>query len=262
MTSLERGLEVLLATSEGPPRSVEEVARQLGMPLSTTYRYMRILRDLGYLQEDDAGLRGGPRLVQMALRSDPNRALAQLSDPIMSELVDFSDCTAFFSVRVGTMALCIHSVEPRAHIRLCYRLLTPQPLYAGASGKPLLAYAPTAVVDEVIAGGLPTFTAATPSAGRLRQQLEMIRASGYCVTVGELDEHVVAVGVPVFMGRTLVGALSVAGPEDRLGPVRVAVIQDRVVAAGHDLRRILERSHEPSPEALVADRSSRRAATS
>jgi DNA-binding IclR family transcriptional regulator len=140
------------------------------------------------------------------------------------------------------MALCIHSVQPRRHIRLSYPLFTPQPLYAGASGKPLLAHAPPALLEEVIASGLTTFTPATPDAAHLRHQLAMIRSTGYCLTVGELDEHVAAIGVPVFMGRTLVAALSVAGPVDQFDPPKLSVVRDHLLTAGDRLRRILEQS--------------------
>lgn len=240
MSSLERGLDVLLAVSEAAPCTVDEVARAVNLPLSTAYRYVKILRNLGYLEEDEYGVRGGRRLLQMALRTDSNRSLAQVADPVMQELIEVTGGSALLSVRVGMMALCIHTVQPRRHIRLSYELSTPQPLHAGASGKPLLAYAPPTLVEEIIASRLTTYTPATPDAVHLRRQLEMIRSTGYCLTVGELDEHVAAVGVPVFMGRTMLAALSVAGPVDRFDTNHMVSVRDHIVEAGAQIRRALE----------------------
>jgi DNA-binding IclR family transcriptional regulator len=245
VNSLERGLEVLLAVNGEHGCSVDEVARQVGLPLSTTYRYVKLLRDLGYLEEHESGVRCGPRMLQMVLRTDPNRALAEMADPVMAELVETTGVSALLGVRFGLTALCIHSVDPRPPVRLSYQLFTPQPLYAGASGKPLLAYAPTAVVERIISEGMPRYTSSTPDAAHLRHQLALIRSAGYCLTVGELDEQVAAVGVPVFMGRTVVAALSVAGPLSHFDSARLAAVRDRVVSAGRRLGALLEQSPIP-----------------
>jgi DNA-binding IclR family transcriptional regulator len=125
-----------------------------------------------------------------------------------------------------------------------------------------LAHAPAGILEEIIAGGLSTVTSATPDAAHLRHQLAMIRSTGYCLTIGELDEHVAAIGVPIFMGRTLVAALSVAGPVDQFDTARLAVARDHLLAAGERLRRILEQSPQPAHLALASASSAQRPAAS
>jgi IclR family transcriptional regulator, acetate operon repressor len=81
MSSLERGLEVLAAIADGGPARVEQLAGRLGMPLSTTYRYVSSLRTLGFLSDDDGTYLAGPQVVRIARSLDVDASLAHLAAP-------------------------------------------------------------------------------------------------------------------------------------------------------------------------------------
>ncbi|MDQ0821837.1 hypothetical protein QFZ79_004214 [Arthrobacter sp. V4I6] len=51
-TSFERGLMILSEIADGGDTTVESVALKLGIPVSTSYRYFRELREHGFVQED------------------------------------------------------------------------------------------------------------------------------------------------------------------------------------------------------------------
>jgi DNA-binding IclR family transcriptional regulator len=60
---------------------------------------------------------------------------------------------------------------------------------------------------------------------KLRQQLEQARKDGWAFTMGELEEGLHAVAVPVFDGAgTCVAALSVSGPAYRMPSSRLPQI--------------------------------------
>jgi IclR family transcriptional regulator, acetate operon repressor len=242
MSSLERGLEILAEIGESGSSTVEQMSRRVGMPISTTYRYVSALRALGFLGEHEGRIVAGPQLLRLVRSTDVDEALARLADPLLLELVYRTGETAILTVQVGSMALCVNSVEPVRSVRLSHARGSTQPLYAGASGKPLLAYADPAFVESLVENGLVTFTPRTPDAQTLRRQLAHIRSTGVCVTIGELDAKTVGVGVPVFWGGDVAAVLSVAGPVSRIDRSTVERLVSLVAAAGEALTQILDGS--------------------
>jgi IclR family transcriptional regulator, acetate operon repressor len=210
------------------------------MPLSTTYRYLAALTAAGFVEESAGVFGPGPRL------GAPNHpagleTLARLGRPLLRSLVDVTGETALVTVRVGAAGLILERVESPHFVRLSFEEGSMRPLHAGASVKVLLAYAPPEVLNQVVGAGMQAFTARTPGEAALRAQLREVRARGYAVSHGEVDEHAVAVGVPIFLGRQCVAGLSLAGPEQRFGPDRIEGHRQLVQAAGRSLSEALTR---------------------
>lgn len=67
---------------------MEQLASRLGMPLSTTYRYVSGLRTLGFLTDDDGTYLAGPQVVRIARSLDVDGSLAHLSSPALRDLSD------------------------------------------------------------------------------------------------------------------------------------------------------------------------------
>ena len=73
------------------------------------------------------------------------------------------------------------------------------PAHAAAAGKVLLAFSPPAVVNRVIAAGLPAFTRHTiTSPDVLRQSLSVIRLTQVATSRSELESGKAAIAMPVF----------------------------------------------------------------
>ena len=89
------------------------------------------------------------------------------------------------------------------------------PLYAGAPGRVLLAFAPPEVLDEVLAQDLVRITDRTPTEAELRATLGGIVMTGMAISEGELIEGSVAMAAPVFREDGIVGAIAVIGPAFR-----------------------------------------------
>lgn len=232
VASFARGLEVLGALADNGPMRADAIAAYADMPLSTVYRYMRSLVAHGFVEAREGTYAPGERLAQMARTSGWSDQVLTLGTPVLRELAAATGESAVLTTRVGRSALVIDHVESAHAIRLSFQRGALLPLYAGASAKVLLAYAPRAVLADIIAEGLRPFTPRTPNERRLRQQLADIRADGHSVTHGEADEHAVGIGVPVFRGAAVACGLSVAGPRVRLEPGRIQDVLDQVTAAG------------------------------
>jgi IclR family transcriptional regulator, acetate operon repressor len=223
------------------------------MPVSTTYRYVSSLRSLGFLSDNEGTYGAGPRLLRLVRQTDVDQSLARLADPILGELVDRTGETAILTVRVGTLAFCLHTVEPIRAVRLSFARGSTQPLFAGASAKPLLAHAGDRFIDDLIDSGAVTFSEQTPDAETLRRQLAQIRATGVCVTSSEVDADALAVGVPVSWGGSVAAALSVAGPIARFDKRKFATTVDLVIAGGAALERVLDGVATPGSAVAVMD---------
>jgi DNA-binding IclR family transcriptional regulator len=92
------------------------------------------------------------------------------------------------------------------------------PLYAGALGRVLLAFAPAEVLDEVLAQDLVRITEATPTEDELRANLGAVVMTGLAVSDGELIEGSVALAAPVFREDGIVGAIGLLAPSFRCDP--------------------------------------------
>ncbi|TAM88864.1 MAG: IclR family transcriptional regulator [Jatrophihabitans sp.] len=216
-SSFSRGLSVLVAVAENGDVSVEDVAAELGMPLSTAYRYIRTLRDFELVEEHEGRYVPGWRLLELSGQHLTHARLAEIGASVLRDVVDTLSETAVLTVRVGSQAMCLRQIESPHPIRYAFRINQLLPLHAGAGQRVLLAYAPATVIQRVLASPLPRYTGHTHDRERLRHDLEHIRSTGAAVSHGELNAGAVAVAAPVYAGGEVVCSLTVAGPESRCG---------------------------------------------
>jgi DNA-binding IclR family transcriptional regulator len=223
---LARGLQILdLAQQRGRLKALD-VARELDLPVSTAYRYLRQLREAGYLVELDGYILPSERFAD----PEPGHApahLARFASPVLARLRQQTNASAVLTVRVRTAALCLDvSLADTRYRRLTLHQGAVRALYAGASVTPLLAFAPSRVIKEVLTGNLKRFTSSTPSRAGLQDELARIRDDGYAFSHGALDPGLAAIGVPVLIDGHCLCALSVVGDERALavpGPFLAAL---------------------------------------
>ena len=127
----------------------------------------------------------------------------------------------------------------------CTAGLGTLPLHATAMGQVILAHAPAAVVQQVVASSLPWYTTRTLTTERqLRHALAVTRRRGVAVAQDQLKEGECAIAAPVFAPHGGVVAaleLATATAMDALQSARIPL----VVAA-----RGLSRQLACSPAAL------------
>ncbi|GAB4098427.1 IclR family transcriptional regulator [Sinomonas halotolerans] len=252
LASFERGLDILARIAEAGEASVESVAADLGIPPSSAYRYVRILRERGLVAED-AGLYGaGPALLELAGRHQRQARLAEVGGALARELADEIGETAVLVIRVGTRALCLRRAEPDKALKYTFAVNQLLPLHAGAGQRVLLAWAPDAVVEQVLAGPLERYTAQTPTGPQLRATLGQVRQAGWVLSRGELEQGAVSMAVPVVCEGEVIASLDVAGPEFRCGTRRWAdSTRARLLAAARQLGAALEAHGDRAPSATT-----------
>lgn len=229
-STAENVLDVLLLfDSSRPELTAEEISRLIGAPRSTTYRYIRTLRDKGFLEattHDTYCL--GPRLLQFARLAGRQEDVGRIALPIMDKLCEKTRETVLLTRLFDGHAVCVERVEAPQAVRITFERGQIQPLHADASSKILLAYISEEKVENYLSMPLQAFTSNTVTdPDELKAQLRQIRRQGYCLSEGEVDAGATTVAVPIFGRRgRLVAGLSVAGPTFRMDEAAVDKVLD------------------------------------
>ena len=206
--TLDRGLRILEHITESPtPLSVAEVARDVEMHRSITYRMLRTLEDHGLLSRDDKGrFQAGAGLAVLAGRFTP--ALRAVAGRHLLKLAVATEKTAFLVVRHGDEAVTIEVVEPpAAAAHVSYRPGLRHPITTGAPGIALLAGEPPHA-DE-------------------RPAVTQARSLGWATSTSEVIEGFRAVAAPVIDAS---GVCRAAIAVVFAGSGNVSGVADRVMA--------------------------------
>lgn len=212
-SSFDKGLAVLGFVLDHDGARVEEIADGLGIPASSVYRFVRSLRQAGFVTETAGRYSSGARLEPHP--ASGRATLSTIITPFLQHLSEVTGETAVLTVRRGLHAVCVSQVESVHQIRLAFELGQLLPLYAGAGQRVLLAFAPEEIQRAVLASQLKPATPDTPSRTELARVLERIRADGYALSRGELYAGSVAVAMPVLSGEHAVASVALAGPASR-----------------------------------------------
>ncbi len=216
-TSFARGLRLLLTVADRGQVRADELSAVLEMPPSSVYRYLRTLQEFGFLDRRDGRYQLGPRLLIGTGSNVSSQLLIRVGEPILQALVDETGETALILRRIGLSAVCLTQISSSHPLRVEFEVGGMTPLFAGAMGRVLLAYAPAEILEEVVAAGLSPLTPETPGEALLRAGLVEIRSMGAATSEGEVVSGSVAVAVPIMGKEGIVGSLAVTGPTARCG---------------------------------------------
>lgn len=233
VTVTSRVLRLLDAFSaERPHLSLSEIARRAGLPVATAHRLVGELAQWGALERStDGQYRIGLRLWEVATLAPRGVGLREAALPFLEDLYEATHENVHLAVLDGTEALYVERLSGRGAVTVISRVGGRLPLHATGVGLVLLAFAPTAVQERVLAGPLAGYTPRTVTSGAaLRRMLAEIRRTRIAVSDGLLDLQALSVAAPVTgpVGE-VVGALSVvvrAGgdPQRYVPAVRAAAL--------------------------------------
>lgn len=220
--------------------SLTEISRRIGLPKSTTYRFLEALESQGLLTREpqDQGFRLGYQLIRWGALAQNGLDLRNLAVPILQALATATDETAILSVRYGTVGLWLELIESRQPVRLAMHVGRRLMLHAGASSKVLWAFLPAAererLLQEVELVPLRPNTITDPVA--MRAELEAIRQRGYATSFEETDEGAMGIAAPVYdhTGQ-LVAGIGIAAPLSRVPPEKVTALAQQVLVASRAL---------------------------
>jgi DNA-binding IclR family transcriptional regulator len=206
-------LSLLDAYTEGRNAyTLSELSRRTGLPLTTAHRLVGELERWGGLERgEDGRYRIGLRMVELAALCPRGVGLRDVALPYMQDLYEATHQNVQLAVREGTDGVYIERIAGREAIAVRTRVGAHWPLHATGVGLVLLAFAPPAVQEAVLAAPLRRFTPYTiTEPAVLRRTLADVRRTGVAVSDRQIDDDAYSVGAPVYgPDGSCVAALSV-----------------------------------------------------
>jgi DNA-binding IclR family transcriptional regulator len=241
--SLVRGLNILfLFSADRPALTVKEIAQNIGVPLPTAYRLVKILAEKGLLERDrpTAEYRLGLTFLEFGAIVHRHLDLAGLAGPLVKKLASASGETAQFTVQRAEHGVCVVVEESASTLRVAPEPGRSLPLYAGASVQAIFAFLPEPEQARILAQPRERFTPRTlTDRVALQRRLRMIRRRGYAVSRAEAYPGALGIAAPVFdSARRVVGSLAISGPAARMETKRQA-LTELVVALAREFSTAL-----------------------
>jgi DNA-binding IclR family transcriptional regulator len=234
-------LSVLMSFDETRPVwTVVMLSEHVGIPLSTAYRYVSLLREQGLLDSaGDGAYRLTHRVVSLARAAEAAReSLVDTARPILHRTRDAVDETVVLVTRGGTYAYCVDRAESRQPVRLQFHPGQAMPLHSGSASRVLLAAMPRGERSDYVASisdSLPVERAARLDDATLDQ----VDAAGWTESFEEVDDGIWGAAAAVRAGTDVVAALGAAGPIYRLEPPQRRQIITAVRSAAAQLSAAL-----------------------
>jgi len=264
--SLQKGLDILccfdfMTTS----LSAQTIARRLGLPLSTTYKYLDNLQEKGFIARnpETRNYELGLTLFRLGNVVSSRMKLADFILPSMRDLLEATGETVLLTVISNMEVVCVERVEITRRMRLSLERGLSLPLHAGASSKILLAHQERSFIDAFLRSNpsLVRFTERTiTDPVLLKKELRTIRRQGFAVSDQEVDVGVRAVAAAVRDHRgAVVAGLSIAAPTERINDGNLPYLIDLVRKASEKASRDMgygfgRRVREAPPSFGPADR--------
>lgn len=235
---LDRAFRLLAAF--GPDRrslSLSALSSRARLPKPTALRLARKLTELGALERAENGEYViGLRLLEVASLAPRGHGLRATALPYLQDLHHATGQHVLLAVRDGAAAVLIERLSARDAGRVMYRVGGRLPLHSTGVGLVLLAHAPVALQDEILAQDLTMRPENIARTGReVRAQLAAVRREGVAVVTRTWPEPVLSVAAPVTRRDGVpIAALSVV---TRSGEVEPAVLRPAIVAVARTISR-------------------------
>lgn len=201
---IDKSAGILEALAVGGPATLADLVDVTGLSRATAHRLALALEAHGLVGRDERGrFRIGVRLAAWGRQADAiPAALIEEAGSVLAALRDQTGESAQLYVRDGDRRVCVAVAERPSGLRDTVPVGARLPLVAGSGAKVLLAWSdPDGWPDGV-----------DPA------ELRAVRQRGWAASVAEREPGVASVSAPVRDGAgSVIAALSVSGPLDRLG---------------------------------------------
>ncbi|MDR2529666.1 MAG: IclR family transcriptional regulator [Synergistaceae bacterium] len=229
--AVERAFAVLECFSLDEPKlTLNQITEKLGLPASTTLRILTTLVSLSVLKRSsDKTYSLGSRVYFLGAVAQAHDKRHQVVLPYMTELRDdIKEAVSLYGVE-GEYRVCYEHVPSLLTMRCVVRVGDRFELWAGASGKVLLAYAPEDIVTRETRKLAPITSATIVNKEKFLEELVIIRGQDYSISHGEREEGIISIAVPILDWRgNALYALSLAGPALRFTEERALTLIPRI----------------------------------
>ncbi|WP_337998280.1 IclR family transcriptional regulator [Oleispirillum naphthae] len=238
--SLDRGLAILSCFDiHTESLALNQIAERVNLSVATSLRFVNALVEYGFLKKTDGKRYSlGMKAYILGVVAMSHFKIHRVAQPIMTALRDETrEAISLYTFEDEERVCCQH-VESLLSMRCAVRVGERFPLWAGASGKCLLAYAAPEVVEREMAKLHAMTDSTIVDRDSFLKELQQVRETEQAVSHGEREQGIVSLAVPIFTTRNQVDyVLSVAAPASRATPELVR----KYIALSKDAARKIAR---------------------
>jgi len=226
-----------------------DLARELGIPVTTTLRIMTTLHIEGLARKNEGRYELGPVLIQLGTAAMAGAEIRDLAIPVLQRLTVATAETSHLAIPCDDRSLIVAVQDSPHPLRAASRPGYIAELHCSSTGKVFLAYLHAERFAEVLpAESLVQRTPKTlTSLAKIKRDAELTRTRGFSLDDEEYHPGVRCLGVPVFgSDGKVVAALGITASVVRFTPERIPEMAAKVKAAAAELSALLGYTGEPT----------------
>ncbi len=222
VTSVGRVFGIVEELAKEPDLGLSELSKRIGMSKSTIFRFLQTMKSLGYVNQDTESERYSLtlKLFQVGSKVLNIRDITTIANRYMQDLSSRTSETVHLAIldKESKSIIYIHKINSDHSQAMLSRIGNKAPVHCTGLGKLLLAFSPDEVIEEILEGMeyklLTPFTISNEK--DLLKELERIRTQSYSEDVGEREENLYCMAVPI-MNRfnEVIAGLSITWTEFR-----------------------------------------------
>lgn len=217
-TSSDKTLSIMdLFTPERPEWTIDAMVSALGLSSSTVYRYVRSLVAVGLVFSVRSGrYLLGPGIIHYDRQLRLADPLIHAAQPVLRQLAGALPSPGIVFIARVYRNQVMSMLEQRiglADFATRYDRGQLMPLYQGAPGLAILAYAPIRNLKRGFLRAHQTSTDPTAAWRQFRRQLRITRNRGFALDEGDIDANVAYLAVPLLnVDGEVAGSLTLGMP--------------------------------------------------
>jgi len=222
LQTVSTALRIISLLEERNGATASELTEELDISKSSVYSHLMTLSDHDFVSKQGEIYELSFRFLTLGEFVRSESVLYRYGRKQVKQLGENTGEYAHLTVEQNGLGVNVHKTRGRDTVGKEFqneRLQKPDFLHYSATGKSILAHLPEERVDAIIdEHGLPGRTEQTITDNdALYNELETVREQGYARNDSEEVRGIRAVGTPILTeDQTVLGAVSVSGPESRL----------------------------------------------
>ncbi|MCG8402275.1 MAG: IclR family transcriptional regulator [Firmicutes bacterium] len=217
--SVTKALKILkLFSIENPELGITTISKKLNVSKSTAHRLVTSLQNEGFLLQDKATqqYRLGFIMLQLSEIVLNKMDIREIALPYLQKLRNETEETVSLSIIHNNSRVCIEKAESFNDLRRFIKVGSFLPLYAGASGKMLLAHQDEDAIIKILKEIKPLTDKTIVNSEKLITDLKRIKEQGYCISNGERIKGATGISAPVWNYKgQVIANISISGPSFR-----------------------------------------------
>lgn len=219
-----------------------DLVNATGLNKGTIHRILAGLVSCDLVTFDDASNRYfiGSKIVSWSSAGQLRSSLVEQLRPILASICETLGDTVYLTLKHGNRATYIERFIGSYPLKALPREVGEQrPLGIGAGPLAILCGLESDAFEVTMKEIEPDLRSFGMRESTLRALVDRSRQLGYALHTGEIQDGMVAIGLPIRKGPSIVGAVSVAATGQRLTEEKCAeaanLIKERIISSGFDL---------------------------